>query len=1150
MGVNNRTRNTKFKSVIRRIKSSPSLRHGISHLKSNYSFNDIEDLINILLNVPYYRTIILGCPFPNQIEKLANYPILYAVDDIEREFYWSAIIIKKYSNKINSFIKLRNKYIYYFLNSEYDKAGEILEDIERQFGYSLWLLETKISFIEETQGLEKQKEYTNSITNNDNVSGIIRFLVSYLSIKAEKNVSPNKYNSRIKSLESEFKEGNFGIGFQNYISFKLNLERIRNYDYSLIFTYESSLSVIDRYLTFVKLSQFYSIHNQELKKINNSVLMLCEVIDDNELRNLSILQKIDNGIKFEQKEVNILMALDKYTEGSYKDCILYCESILKEQPFVVEIYEIYVKSYIYSSSTFKAKEYTTLLYKILEALQDVILINEKSDESYIDTLKLTYTYSSQPWAWQLRGILNELYFGDINDEQKKFVHIGKLHSRSINPILVDVLSSYDQKVKFLEFLRGKDKGSSTILLFQGKHDYNIKKLQSLLPKERFIKCKAQVAYEKKSYIVSKQYYEKLVDSDNYIVQVEGILGKIHCMYYLNEFNECLDLIVETYFQNENFYTKFPIEKVLNKIEEGFFDNVSSNISLSITYDIYSKYYSTDKDTLKSDAYEDFLYSLSISRPSQIASLKNFFANEKIIYFLKNICVFNVMDNSIEFDNSEEVEQERILVCQLLSNIDPENTNEYLEEIKNITQKLMILKGMREIEKSKIYVDVEGIKKSLEKNLRESYTRYQSFTKSTYDRKAPEYIFVDSSEEDGVIIELRIPSNERQGLFTAMVLELRDNFVSSDEYGLDGYLSVGIRHGTLSGQLRGTLESEHLITQKDNNNNEYSPNTFWENICNPINENNQIRLLEIFAEFSREIDRLIDLLKNNWIQIKTENKNSKGLFEFLITLKDLDYLDANINSNTSYEKFIEMVFDMLWEKTEKNLANIRSKIGIELKDKFNNAFNNLQQSINSLDLLDKSELNAKIASAKTTTQYELDKIASWFTRGKTSESTDYNLDLPIDISLEMIKNIYTNKTLIIEDRQISEKMLKGKTLKSFVDICFILFDNIIKHNHLKENYPKVNVIFIEKNDFLYMTFINEVDSSVNIEKGNNSLESKRKDLLDDKALERVSKEGGTGLFKVKKIISIDLNCSYTIDFKYLEEHKFIINIKINSKGLFV
>src|ERR1019366_10442620 len=76
--------------------------------------------------------------------------------------------------------------------------------------------------------------------------------------------------------------------------------------------------------------------------------------------------------------------------------------------------------------------------------------------------------------------------------------------------------------------------------------------------------------------------------------------------------------------------------------------------------------------------------------------------------------------------------------------------------------------------------------------------------------------------------LVVVSPETTSLFTKIFNELKAKFISSNEYGLDSYLSVWIRHGTLAGQIRSVFERQHLITRRDATGNRYHRNEYWIN----------------------------------------------------------------------------------------------------------------------------------------------------------------------------------------------------------------------------------------------------------------------------------------------------------------------------------
>ena len=278
--------------------------------------------------------------------------MLYVSNDIGRELYWNALIVCQYKSEINKFLILKDKFNKNLLESKFDLARDILTEIQSDFGYSNWLIENRIALPEEMEGYEKQKEFVNSITKNKDIEPIVVFLTSYFSIRAEKNVSPNKYNSRIEEVKKEFIEGNseaeYLINLSEYMQFKLNLNNIEYYKYNVILSYESKMSLIDRYMTLIKICSHISSNTEkkeEISLIRDSIKLLDNAISDTILSSLSLrLGCYENVINDNSKD--IIAVIEKYTIGDYKGCISLSEKLLNQSPFLVDIYDVYVKSLI------------------------------------------------------------------------------------------------------------------------------------------------------------------------------------------------------------------------------------------------------------------------------------------------------------------------------------------------------------------------------------------------------------------------------------------------------------------------------------------------------------------------------------------------------------------------------------------------------------------------------------------------------------------------------------------------------------------------------------------------------------------------------------------------------------------------------------
>ncbi|ETJ29194.1 Reticulocyte binding protein, partial [human gut metagenome] len=52
-----------------------------------------------------------------------------------------------------------------------------------------------------------------------------------------------------------------------------------------------------------------------------------------------------------------------------------------------------------------------------------------------------------------------------------------------------------------------------------------------------------------------------------------------------------------------------------------------------------------------------------------------------------------------------------------------NSESYMKEIKQITEKIMIRKGIKRVDESKIFVDIDKIKDCLKDNIEEMFNKY-------------------------------------------------------------------------------------------------------------------------------------------------------------------------------------------------------------------------------------------------------------------------------------------------------------------------------------------------------------------------------------------------------------------------------------------
>ena len=173
------------------------------------------------------------------------------------------------------------------------------------------------------------------------------------------------------------------------------------------------------------------------------------------------------------------------------------------------------------------------------------------------------------------------------------------------------------------------------------------------------------------------------------------------------------------------------------------------------------------------------------------------------------------------DSVNDVEVERLEICPKLAELDATNRQIYLEEIREINRRRVVRDRFEQVERTKIYVDTDGVRRQADKAIRESYDRFLvTLADTTHSNQAIEFMkevqsIISEVETDGMRIHFPdLPVNERDQLFENAVRSLTEMLISSQEYGLAAYLSTRVRHGTMGNQLRSAFEINSILTQKD------------------------------------------------------------------------------------------------------------------------------------------------------------------------------------------------------------------------------------------------------------------------------------------------------------------------------------------------
>jgi hypothetical protein len=1121
----------------------------LSEIRENLTDSIAKELFTWISKSETLYGKIFGDKYPTTYKDWGK-TLVFGSTSKKNEFFWAFLILQGHSINISKFVELSYSYQNYFLQEEYDICNRILDQIEEKFGYSLWAIEKRITLLQYSKGLDAQKKYTEQIKQAEYIFDRLPFLAHYISHRSEPSVSPDRFKLLFNEQLEKYNISNDFIGYVKFLI--LNEHSSNPKDLNEILRFELNTSIIDCYETFIQLAQYMQeIGTQkEIDNIKYYIRQLSKSISDNRLFALNAINNKQNIHELSPTSSDI-NNFELFLNNQQSQLFEKALEIITKYP--TDIGALYAAALSSSKSNIEVirkrkNRVPPFLIPFLE-----IFSNDVLEDQWIELYQYSLALRGTVLSTFLQSIISKEYSSHPLGKESDFCIDTFIYVKKLNPIFLFWFDTDKDRERYRNLLIESIGNSSSKDIIQKANEDKI----SVYSK------KADLWNSIKDLIAAEDYSKALSNSFN----LEGSSinyyrryaskTKIYCYFKMGDYANCIEEIVHLFVNLDFNINLLPIKNVYDTLSEEVQKDISKSIDFSIFTYLYTYYFAYNKQYLLSNASEDFIFSCGVKKPSELRLHVSSFKKSILIFYLKHVCVESTMDTWLEFSSSKEVSLERVEICKLIIDLEPSQKDAIQSEIREIMQRLKLKERLREIDQSKIYIDTESIKKAAQTNLKENYARYTSFLESGMtqeDKKVREMANqAFASVNIDRLLSLSFPRHEMYSLFESMLLSLRDEFVSSNQHGLDGYLSVRIRHNTLSGQLWSPFESEHFTIYKDLTTSEYKPNDYWIDQLDIKDSPVDCTILEeALVQFKEQYENLVNVLRNNWIQIRKVN-DQVGLFDFRLIEQEVGALSSFVSKDTSLDQFIDdFVSYFITGKLEPSLKLIRSKIQQEIKPQVQQMLTDLQAACEQIDS-DTSRFRAAVLRARTNVQITLDRITEWFRVSSIEKMQPFSVEEAISISDASIKtvcSVFDYK--YYPSKKMEQFVIKGK-LTSFVDILFIAFDNIVQHS----NYPEKPIAEIFS-DFTENIIIIKITNPVHHHKSEiynkrQHIAEKQKEVLDQPFSSSVTQEGGTGFFKMHKILLHDFSLrnqtiNPELDFGYLDDETFFVEVCIPVKNI--
>lgn len=1100
----------------------------------NTKTNKINLAAKIMQELSYYDLKQLKAQLPTTFHSILALPYLkrksykdvfgngYYITKDATEYVGILLFIFE-SNKdiLNKYIYLKNIYEKKLLTGNYEAALHVLKEINETISYSLWATVHQIKLERLHKGLNSCTNLYNSLyKENQSICSYICY-IAYQSASIE------------YPFETEIdKQYQLISGDDDYT---------RNFIVSHCFPYKGlkegewmsndfNASIIDLYENFISNLCLFTEQTRLNSNFQYYIKNIDGIINDHILHKYCYLLGVirDNTILSNEKRDKIIC---QYYKENYNFVNTLASQYIDENPTDFTIVDLYVKSLIVSNSNEPDFDKDgSLIDRILYHYYNYF----KHKESANFHLKRLYTICQSQYniigIRHLYNILKGYEEESINTMLNSFWN----YSYGLNFRDILFFTSMNEKKKFLEDWGIACKKNFISLL--EKDNNNIEFLDLQVNQDAIL---SSIAIEQ---------IRKRIDGNVEPTFIRNQICSFLFSYYVSngELQRAILFYVDQKIKDKNLDIRFDEENLKNILSGDKDKELGIPLDLSIFYTL------TDSGIYKRFlSYKRYLKDIGLKKASEISIIDSL----KIKFFLSSVVDQKVLGlHAVRFHNRDEVIEERLLICNRLYELLKERT--YSDEIVALIKTKNIKGLIKQVDESKIYVDEEAIKSNELEEEKILFDIYNNTDKNIKYLENKEVLYLLSIlEKMGMVEATILGANKnyeeidyRYSLFKRLYIGIRDKFLLNPKYGLDYYLSTRIRHGTLVNQLRNHLQEQKLVTNIGESGN-YVMDTYWTESILSLSGEQRTLCAEYLLTFTEKVDHIIRSLKDDNIQIKTENTNQgkAACFDFSIEniSCEIDAIQANCASS-DFEACVNLIFESLWYLTEECLSTIKTTLD-NVQDLIQKALNDLERDISEIvgwknDGL--KDFKDSISSCRTELQSDIKMVSRWFQR-KNPVDFDFTMQQVLEACITIINNI-NQGILHVEVENLSTSLFRGYYFNTFNDLFHDLLNNVLdyeKKGRVARGGCKIQII--EHEDVIHIKVSNPVNTE-DIPSINRKLEEQKGKYSTMISSGQSRIEGNSGIAKIYNIVA---NVFRSINNEYsnhIENESFIADIKIDIK----
>lgn len=1105
-----------FEHFRRLIHSDADLHAGISRYRRRIARNSVGTIVSALMKNTIYRGSIASNPFPKDFSLVKARSYFSRVEP-EVEILWNAHILSAYIPDINAFVKMKEAFESLYISGYFERALAVINQIEERFGYSLWSIGIRFVLNQATGGLPANKAALDRIVSTPGLPAITAYLAFFMSYTAEDNVILDDIRRQVNPLEHDIHV------YARYHLLPMDLDVIR--DPTLCLNFELTSPIVDRFETFVEMSQLCAVREVHLDVLRDTINIL-QGLDDVRFHNLSFILTgsplplpLNDAFKG---------ACDFYTTGDYTSAnheLQKLHSSGNELPCSLELS---------ARTAFQLKlsiETSALAPSPLQSIASVF-------RQYLyltDELKTSRTALIHA-CMKTRGLRTFRAVASMMDRQidtPVVAHrssnelLWSLSSQLSNPIMLSPLKSISERAYQMlasSTPPGENLAAKLHLLCVSGAPGDANRIMEMnIPSHRALLYSSYAFYNSGNLAAALDRYNEYRIVAGIDWNPRTLSFQYAIFHKLGSLDCALSAFVDAYLTETRYHVLYPLTELVTWAVRTAAANVSA-IDRGIALHAFSTHINTSRDGDLSDCLEDVLRSCNVHVPSDL--IRTTIPHKRLVYFLRNVATIGRLEDTTRLDTVDDIELERIRILQWLVEVDPPSRPIYIAEVSTITKDQEVAKLSVTLEKSKIYIHEEGLRRKFEAEIKPLFIRYRSMIgepllATQIDRIDKMMRKLLRENVDGGAMYLIIPSAELDNMFVSMVQLALDLTGLDPEYGFKTYLSTRLLHGVLPGELQSSFINERLLISGDRD----GPESFlasWSESLAAVSPEMRKIIVDQFQTFSKKIVDGIAKLKDSRIRVWS-SQTPNGIFKIGIDSTGLQRLRGSLSPSSTYSEFIDRFFAAFWEAMDHCLLAVRSELTGDFRRQMLSNLDSLENGIakQNFEGRVRGEFLDAIARCRAALSQSIDRVAGWFTRGGTVSTEPFSIARAVQVATIITNNCYPKNRLTPECKDGSEYLMRSELLSPLIDMLTNCFQNTSQHSGVIGRSPKVKVDLVRRqNGDVVITVSSEIGKDVRLEDRRREIS----DLVDEDDatnLTAVAGEGRTGIRKMKRILKYDL-----------------------------